>query len=101
MRPGLLAPPPSHGAKSRALPGEAAPQSRIRYGGEDRLSAASSAAQTFGTGAKAPEGPRPGAHGFGSFCRSKRTASCGAATPSQRSLAGGLRHMHPLSLHNV
>ena len=64
-----------------APPGEAAPRSRIQYGGEDCLSAASSAAQANGTGAKAPKGPRPGAHGFGSFCRNKRTASCGAATP--------------------
>ena len=49
--------------------------------GEDCLSEASSAALTFGTGAKAPGGPRPGAHGFGSFCRNKRTSSRGAETP--------------------
>ena len=36
------------------------------------MSEASSAAQAIGTGAKAPGGPRPGANGFGSFCRNKR-----------------------------
>ena len=61
--------------------GVAAPRSRILFGGEDCLSEASSAALTFGTGAKAPGGPRPGAHGFGSFCRNKRTSSCGDETP--------------------
>ena len=61
--------------------GVAAPQSRNLVGGEDCLSEASSAALTFGTGAKAPGGPRPGANGFGSFCRNKRTSSCGAETP--------------------
>ena len=30
-------------------------------------------------------GPRPGAHGFGSFCRNKRTASCGAEPPQNLS----------------
>ena len=63
--------------------GEAAPQSRDLFGGEDCLSEASSAALTFGTGAKAPEGPRPGANGFGSFCRNKRTSSCGDETPQE------------------
>ena len=38
---------------------------------------------TVGTGAKASKGPRPGAHGFGSFCRNKRTASRGAETPQE------------------
>ena len=66
---------------SRAPAGVAAPRSRTLCGGEDCLSAASSAAQAIGTGAKAPGGPRPGAHGFGSFCRNKRTSSCGAETP--------------------
>ena len=61
--------------------GVAAPWSRNLFGGEDCLSEASSAAQANGTGAKAPEGPRPGAHGFGSFCRNKRAASCGGETP--------------------
>ena len=28
-------------------------------------------------------GPRPGAHGFGSFCRNKRTSSRGAETPQE------------------
>ena len=28
-----------------------------------------------------PLGPRPGAHGFGSFCRNKRISACGAETP--------------------
>ena len=56
----------------KAPAGVAAPRSRFLFGGEDCLSEASSAALTFGTGAKAPEGPRPGAHGFGSFCRNKR-----------------------------
>ena len=63
--------------------GVAAPQSRTLYGGEDCLSEASSAALTVGTGAKAPGGPRPGANGFGSFCRNKRTSSCGAETPQE------------------
>ena len=76
----------AHAAKSRAPPGEAAPRSRSLVGGEDCLSAASSAAQTIGTEAKAPEGPRLGAHGFGSFCRNKRTASHGAATPQAPAL---------------
>ncbi len=59
-----------------------APVPSIPYGGEDCLSAASSAAHTPGTGAQAPPwGPRPGATGFGSFCRNKRTSSCGGETP--------------------
>ena len=33
----------------------------------------------WGTGT--PLGPRPGAHGFGSFCRNKRTSARGAETP--------------------
>ena len=73
------------GSDTRAIPwrhlrapaGVAAPRSRIRCEGEDCLSEASSAALTVGTEAKAPEGPRPGAHGFGSFCRNKRTSACG------------------------
>ena len=28
-------------------------------------------------------GPRPGAHGFGSFCRNKRTSARGAETPQE------------------
>ena len=28
-------------------------------------------------------GPRPGANGFGSFCRNKRTSSCGDETPQE------------------
>ena len=83
----------------RAPAGEAAPQSRILVGGEDCLSAASSAALTFGTEAKAPEGPRPGAHGFGSFCRNKRacpeqsegTSACGAETPQESPPLAALR----------
>ena len=67
--------------------GGAAPRSRNLVGGEDCLSEASSAALTFGTGAKAPEGPRPGANGFGSFCRNKRTSACGADTPQDPPLA--------------
>ena len=51
--------------------------------GEDCLSEASSAALTFGTGAKAPEGPRPGAHGFGSFCRNKRTSAWRGRNPAK------------------
>ena len=58
-----------------------APVPKLMCGGEDCPSVASSAALTFGTEAKAPKGPRPGAHGFGSFCRNKRTSSCGAETP--------------------
>ena len=81
--------PRGRGTKECAIPwrhlkapaGAAAPQSRTLLGGEDCLSEASSAAQPFGTGAKAPEGPRPGAHGFGSFCRNKRTSARGAETP--------------------
>ena len=66
---------PSNAARFMAPAGAAAPRSRIQYEGEDCLSEASSAAQTIGTGAKAPECPRPGAHGFGSFCRNKRTSA--------------------------
>ena len=66
---------------SLAPAGVAAPRSRNQLGGDDCLSEASSAALTFGTGAQAPEGPRPGANGFGSFCRNKRTSSCGGDTP--------------------
>ena len=66
----LLAPP--HGACGRGC----APVPNL-FGGEDCLSEASSAALTFGTGAKAPEGPRTGANGFGSFCRNKRTSARG------------------------
>ena len=74
--------PRHHMAPPNMAPaGAAAPQSRNLVGGEDCLSEASSAAQTVGTGAKAPGGPRPGAHGFGSFCRNKRTSACGAETP--------------------
>ncbi len=36
-------------------------------------------------GAGTPWGPRPGATGFGSFCRNKRTSSCGAETPQSSS----------------
>ena len=61
--------------------GVAAPQSRNPVEGEDCLSEASSAALTIGTGVKAPGGPRPGANGFGSFCRNKRTSACGDETP--------------------
>ncbi len=82
-RRGAVVPAPSCGAMSRAPSGGAAPQSRIRYGGEDCLSEASSAALTFGTGAKEPRGPRTGANGFGSFCRNKRTSSRGAETPQE------------------
>ena len=67
---------------SPAPSGVAAPQSRNLFGGEDCLSEASSAAQTTGTGAKAPGGPRPGANGFESFCRNKRTSSCGGEPPA-------------------
>ena len=72
---------PASGATSGRLRVVAAPRSRSLVGGEDCLSEASSAAQTFGTGAKAPEGPRPGAHGFGSFCRNKRISPSGDETP--------------------
>ena len=63
--------------------GGAAPRSRpFHLGGEDCLSVASSAAHTTGTGAQEPPwGPRPGATGFGAFCRNKRTSSCGGETP--------------------
>jgi len=64
--------------------GVAVPLSRNLFGGEDCLSEASSAAQAIGTGAKAPLGPRPGANGFGSFCRNKRTSSCGGDTPHEK-----------------
>ena len=59
------------------------PSPELCLWGEDCLSEASSAALTFGTGAKVPGGPRPGAHGFGSFCRNKRTSSCGAEPPQE------------------
>ena len=62
--------------------GVATPRSRPRCGGEDCLSVASSAALTFGTGAKAPVWPRPVAHGFGSFCRNKRTSACRGRNPA-------------------
>ena len=69
-----------------------APVPKTLFGGEDCLSEASSAAQANGTGAKAPEGPRPGANGFGSFCRNKRacpepvegTSLCGGETPHKK-----------------
>ena len=61
-----------------------APVPYFLYGGEDCLSAASSAAHATGTGAKAPGGPRPGANGFGSFCRNKRASSCGGDTPHKK-----------------
>ena len=64
------------------------PVPQFLYGGEDCLSEASSAAQAIGTGAKAPGGPRPGANGFGSFCRNKRTSSCGGETPHERKDTG-------------
>ena len=35
----------------------------------------------------APEGPRLGAHGFGSFCRNKRISPCGGETPQAFPLA--------------
>ncbi len=66
--------------KQQVPPGVAATQACNLFGGEDCLSEASSAAQAIGTGAKAPLGPRPGANGFGSFCRNKRTSSCGGET---------------------
>ena len=69
--------PPCLGACGRGC----APVPQILMWGEDCLSEASSAALTTGTGAKVPEGPRPGANGFGSFCRNKRTSSCGDETP--------------------
>ena len=40
-----------------------------------------------------PLGPRPGAHGFGSFCRNKRTSACGAETPQKPPL--GVRGRNP------
>ena len=61
-----------------------APVPPFLYGGEDCLSEASSAAHTTGTWAQAPGGPRPGADGFGSFCRNKRTSSCGGETPHEK-----------------
>ena len=80
----------------KAPAGVAAPQSRNLVGGEDCLSEASSAALTFGTEAKAPKGPRLGAHGFGSFCRNKRTSACGAETP-RAFLPLGVRGRNPAS----
>ena len=67
---------PSPGAFGRGC----APVPKLLWG-EDCLSEASSAAHASGTGAKAPGGPRPGANGFGSFCRNKRTSSRGGETP--------------------
>ena len=43
----------------------------------------------------APEGPRLGAHGFGSFCRNKRIAVLGAKEPA--SAAGAKPRKHSLS----
>ena len=64
--------------------GEAAPRSRTLFGGEDCLSEASSAALTFGTGAKAP----PWGHArapmvLGPFAETKGTSSCGDETPQE------------------
>ena len=66
--------------------GGALPQSRILCVGEDCLSEASSAALNFGTGAKEPEGPRPGAHGFGSFCRNKKDLAVRGRNPAKNAL---------------
>ncbi len=52
-------------------------------GGEDCLSEASSAALTFGLGQRHLEGHARAPMVFGSFCRNKRTASCGGATPQE------------------
>ena len=71
---------PHHGACGRG----GAPVPQILIWGEDCLSEASSAAHVTGTGAQAPEGPRPGANGFGSFCRNKRTSTCGDETPQKQ-----------------
>ena len=77
-----------------------APVPSIPYGGEDCLSAAPvlSVAKELSISDRLPTknrfftafrmttfgfswGPRPGANGFGSFCRNKRTSSCGGETP--------------------
>ena len=86
------------GMTERKLPapaGVAAPRSRILFGGEDCLSEASSAAHTTGTGAKAPAGPRPGANGFGFFCRNKRASACGDETPHEKTKTIGFKLTFP------
>ena len=72
----LTLPSPKRVKRQRQLLGHLMAPSVPTIGGEDCLSEAT-AALTFGTGAKAPEGPRPGANGFGSFCRNKRISARG------------------------
>ena len=42
-------------------------------------------------------GPRPGAHGFGSFCRNKRTSPCGGETPHSSPRRAGPKPRENLS----
>ena len=44
-----------------------------------------------------PLGPRPGAHGFGSFCRNKRTSPCGGETPHSSPRRAGPKPRENLS----
>jgi hypothetical protein len=67
----------SEGNKSLAC-GVAKPCSQRRKQGAHCLSAASLRAAGFGEPRRAPEGPRHCQHGFGSFCRNKRTSTAWA-----------------------
>ncbi len=70
-----------------APPGGAVPRSRPfswRRGLSERSEFRSPHTRDRGTGTPSG-GPRPGATGFGSFCRNKRTSSCGAETPQSSS----------------
>ncbi len=45
-------------------------------------------------------GPRPGATGFGSFCRNKRVSSCGADTPQEKRKEGRAPRPAPTHRHH-
>ncbi len=97
-----------------------APVPSIPYGGEDCLSAALvlSGAKELSISDRLPTknrfftafrmttfgfswGPRPGANGFGSFCRNKRTSSCGAETPHVTPRRWMHNCWNPTSLANI
>ena len=73
-----------HSSFPSGLPGLVAwPSSATGTGekGGQCLSQASLPAAGVGEPRRAPEGPCHGQHGFGSFCRNKRTSSYGGETP--------------------
>ena len=83
-----------------ACEGAAAPRSRTQLGGEDCLSEASSAALTFGTGAKEPEGPRTGLPMvLGPFAETKGPRRAGAKPrkplPPRRAGTNPRKHLSP------